>query len=117
MIGLGTIANTIAVIIGGCIGLFLKKGIKKSLQDSLLQAMGPYGERFHHLLCFFCADLDAGDGHGEGEPENDQHAGIVPQEIRQTADHRAAHGRRSGGADLFFWIITFRKFRFTISQL
>ena len=40
MIGLGTIANTIAVIIGGCIGLFLKKGIKKSLQDSLLQAMG-----------------------------------------------------------------------------
>lgn len=40
MIGLGTIANTIAVIIGGGIGLFLKKGIKKSLQDSLLQAMG-----------------------------------------------------------------------------
>lgn len=40
MIGLGTIANTIAVIIGSCIGLFLKKGIKKSLQDSLLQAMG-----------------------------------------------------------------------------
>jgi uncharacterized membrane protein YqgA involved in biofilm formation len=40
VIGLGTIANTIAVIIGGCIGLFLKKGIKKSLQDSLLQAMG-----------------------------------------------------------------------------
>lgn len=40
MIGLGTIANTIAVIIGGGIGLFLKKGKKKSLQDSLLQAMG-----------------------------------------------------------------------------
>ena len=40
MIGLGTIANTIAVIIGGGIGIFLKKGIKKSLQDSLLQAMG-----------------------------------------------------------------------------
>ena len=40
MIGLGTIANTIAVIIGGGIGLFLKKSIKKSLQDSLLQAMG-----------------------------------------------------------------------------
>lgn len=40
MIGFGTIANTIAVIIGGGIGLFLKKGIKKSLQDSLLQAMG-----------------------------------------------------------------------------
>ncbi len=40
MIGLGTIANTIAVIIGSGIGLFLKKGIKKSLQDSLLQAMG-----------------------------------------------------------------------------
>lgn len=40
MIGLGTIANTLAVLIGGGIGLFLKKGIKKSLQDSLLQAMG-----------------------------------------------------------------------------
>lgn len=40
MIGLGTIANTAAVLIGGAIGLFLKKGIKKSLQDSLLQAMG-----------------------------------------------------------------------------
>lgn len=40
MIGLGTIANTIAVIVGGGIGLFLKKGIKKTLQDSLLQAMG-----------------------------------------------------------------------------
>lgn len=40
MIGLGTIANTVAVIVGGGIGLFLKKGIKKSLQDSLLQAMG-----------------------------------------------------------------------------
>lgn len=39
MIGLGTIANTIAVIVGGGIGLFLKKGIKKTLQDSLLQAM------------------------------------------------------------------------------
>lgn len=40
MIGLGTIANTLAVLIGGGIGLFLKKGIKKSLQNSLLQAMG-----------------------------------------------------------------------------
>ena len=40
VIGFDTIANTIAVIIGGGIGLFLKKGIKKSLQDSLLQAMG-----------------------------------------------------------------------------
>lgn len=40
MIGLGTLANTAAVIVGGGLGLFLKKGIKKSLQNSLLQAMG-----------------------------------------------------------------------------
>lgn len=40
MIGLGTIANTIAVIIGSCVGLLLQKGIKTSLQKSLLQAMG-----------------------------------------------------------------------------
>lgn len=40
MIGLGTIVNTAAVIVGGGIGLLLKKGIKASMQDSLLKVMG-----------------------------------------------------------------------------
>ena len=40
MIGLGTIINTLAVIVGGFIGLFLQKGLKETLQESLLQAMG-----------------------------------------------------------------------------
>lgn len=40
MIGLGTIVNTAAVLAGGGIGLLLKKGIKNSLQDSLLKVLG-----------------------------------------------------------------------------
>ncbi len=40
MIGLGTIVNAAAVIVGGGIGLILKKGIKESLQDSLLKVLG-----------------------------------------------------------------------------
>lgn len=40
MIGLGTIVNAAAVIIGGSIGLLLKRGIKASLQDSLLKVLG-----------------------------------------------------------------------------
>lgn len=40
MIGLGTIINTAAVIAGGLIGLCLKNGIKKQLQDSLMHACG-----------------------------------------------------------------------------
>ncbi len=40
MIGLGTIVNAAAVIVGGGIGLILKKGIKDSLQDSLLKVLG-----------------------------------------------------------------------------
>lgn len=40
MVGLGTLINTAAVIIGGLIGLCLKNGIKKELQDSLMHACG-----------------------------------------------------------------------------
>ena len=40
MIGLGTIINTLAVIAGGMIGLCLKNGLKKNLQDILMQACG-----------------------------------------------------------------------------
>ena len=40
MIGLGTIINTLAVIAGGLIGLCLKSGLKKNLQDILMQACG-----------------------------------------------------------------------------
>lgn len=40
MIGLGTIINTIAVIAGGMIGIFLKKGMKQKTQDTLMQACG-----------------------------------------------------------------------------
>ena len=40
MIGLGTLINTVAVVIGGLIGLCLKNGIKKELQDGLMHACG-----------------------------------------------------------------------------
>lgn len=37
---LGTIVNVIAVIIGGCAGLLLKKGIKSEIMDSVMKAEG-----------------------------------------------------------------------------
>ncbi|MFV0361630.1 MAG: DUF554 domain-containing protein [Suipraeoptans sp.] len=40
MIGLGTIVNGAAVVFGGCIGLFLKKGIKDNLREIITQAIG-----------------------------------------------------------------------------
>lgn len=40
MRGLGTIINTIAVIIGSGIGLFLKNGMKQKMQHILMQACG-----------------------------------------------------------------------------
>lgn len=40
MIGLGTIINTVAVIVGGIMGVFLKKGIPQKMQDILMQACG-----------------------------------------------------------------------------
>lgn len=40
MIGLGTLINTAAVIAGGLAGLCLKNGLKKQMQDILMQACG-----------------------------------------------------------------------------
>lgn len=40
MIGLGTIANTIAVIVGSGIGMIIKGGLKQKYQDILMQALG-----------------------------------------------------------------------------
>ena len=40
MIGLGTIINTLAVVVGGLIGMCLKNGLKKNMQDILMQARG-----------------------------------------------------------------------------
>lgn len=40
MIGLGTIANTAAVLVGGLLGLLLKNGISKRFENILMQALG-----------------------------------------------------------------------------
>lgn len=40
MFGLGTIINTVAVIIGGLLGLLLKNGIKSGVHNILMQACG-----------------------------------------------------------------------------
>lgn len=40
MIGMGTIVNTLAVIVGGACGLILKKGLKESVQETLIKALG-----------------------------------------------------------------------------
>lgn len=40
MIGLGTIINTAAVAAGGLIGMGLKNGIRKNMQDIMMQACG-----------------------------------------------------------------------------
>lgn len=40
MFGLGTIINTIAVIVGGLLGLLLKNGIKSGVHNILMQACG-----------------------------------------------------------------------------
>lgn len=40
MHGLGTIINTIAILVGGFIGLFVKKGINQKLLDSVMRAIG-----------------------------------------------------------------------------
>ena len=36
----GTIINTVAIIVGGLLGLVLKKGIKESIMDGVMKAMG-----------------------------------------------------------------------------
>lgn len=40
MIGLGTIINTAAVIVGGLLGMLLKNGIPKKFENILMQALG-----------------------------------------------------------------------------
>ena len=40
MIGLGTIVNTAAVVLGGGLGLLLKNGIAKKFETILMQALG-----------------------------------------------------------------------------
>ncbi|MBR5248680.1 MAG: DUF554 domain-containing protein [Lachnospiraceae bacterium] len=40
MIGLGTIINTVAVILGGMLGILLKNGVKKRFEKILMQANG-----------------------------------------------------------------------------
>lgn len=40
MFALGTIVNTIAVIIGGITGMLLKNGLKQRFQDTILQGLG-----------------------------------------------------------------------------
>lgn len=40
MTGIGTIVNVLAVLIGGIVGLFIKKGLKDSLQDMIMKVLG-----------------------------------------------------------------------------
>ena len=40
MIGLGTIINTVAVVVGGLLGMLLKNGIAKRFEKILMQALG-----------------------------------------------------------------------------
>ncbi len=40
MIGLGTIVNTIAIIIGGACGIILKKGLPERFKTTIMQALG-----------------------------------------------------------------------------
>ena len=40
MFGLGTIVNTIAVVVGGIIGLLLKNGLKNRYQETIMQGIG-----------------------------------------------------------------------------
>lgn len=40
MRGLGTIVNVAAIVLGGCIGIFLKGGLKKRYQETMMQALG-----------------------------------------------------------------------------
>jgi hypothetical protein len=38
--GTGTIVNVLAVLVGGCAGMFFKKGLKERYQEILMQALG-----------------------------------------------------------------------------
>lgn len=40
MVGMGTIANVLAIVVGGYIGLLTKGGLKQSVQDSVIRSLG-----------------------------------------------------------------------------
>lgn len=40
MAGMGTIANVLAIVVGGCIGLLAKGGLKEHYQDSIIRSLG-----------------------------------------------------------------------------
>lgn len=40
MIGIGTLVNTVGCLVGGCLGLILKKGIPQRVQDTVFTAAG-----------------------------------------------------------------------------
>jgi uncharacterized membrane protein YqgA involved in biofilm formation len=40
MIGLGTIVNVLAILLGGCIGLLLKGGLPARYQDTIIKSLG-----------------------------------------------------------------------------
>ena len=40
MFGLGTLVNTIAVVVGGIIGLLFKNGLKNRYQETIMQGIG-----------------------------------------------------------------------------
>lgn len=40
MIGIGTIANVLAIIFGGCIGLLFQGGLKQHYQESVIKSLG-----------------------------------------------------------------------------
>ncbi len=40
MIGLGTAVNVLAIIVGGCLGLLFRGGLKEDLQQSIIRSLG-----------------------------------------------------------------------------
>lgn len=40
MVGMGTIANVLAIVAGGCIGLLANSGLKQHYQDSIIRSLG-----------------------------------------------------------------------------
>ena len=39
-IGIGTLVNTLAVFVGGGMGIIFKKALKSTIQDTMMKAMG-----------------------------------------------------------------------------
>ncbi len=40
MIGMGTVVNVLAIVVGGCIGLLLKGGLKERCQQAIIKSLG-----------------------------------------------------------------------------